>query len=722
MHSDPKPIRSEDAILSELSELCTSDGYIHALAVLCFRGHTVTFLDKITPKDFEQIHTRERLTGTEIATLTGLLVKRPLSLSLPPQHAIQKYIDQTDALLKELHKAILKPVQERVRLMITSPASGGTLGGSAFREAMFYGPDSAYGFQFRDFSKQKFKADQQWLQANRGFTYQVVPDVLRGVARVHEEKLSTLRKEWRALHPDSWTLLPACYLTAGEISEASGVDPLTVENFLAAFAVQIDNRNEQFTSLHDFNVVTARPLLRVEDGRYILLDQYSLMAAAYDSPFYWMMEDPDYCATAESHRGEFTETFCAERLERVFGRGNVHRNVHLLESKGKRVGEIDVLVTFGNRALVLQAKSKKLTLAARKGNDEGLRADFKKSVQGSYDQALQCSKALLNPQFKVVDSQLQPLKLGPLKVIYPLCVVSDHYPALSMQARDFLIVVSDDVIKPPLVMDIFTLDAITEMLESPLHFLSYIDRRVTFSDRVIASHELMVLGFHLKTNLWVADEITAEILSDEMSIDLDVAMTVRRDNLPGERTPSGILTRYSSTTIDHIIRQVEASPHPGALEFGLLLLTLGEDTVLRLSRSLDQMRTQTIENHNHHDITLVVDRFSTGFTIHSNEDPDALAARQLEWHCTRRKYAQKARVWLGICIRPVDADIRFGTIFDYPWKSDPSMDGAIKQLKPAVSFRGASDDIKRKRAGRNDPCHCGSGIKYKKCHGGSRRG
>jgi hypothetical protein len=46
-----------------------------------------------------------------------------------------------------------------------------------------------------------------------------------------------------------------------------------------------------------------------------------------------------------------------------------------------------VLVLFGNRAIVLQAKAKKLTLEARKGNDNQLKDDFKKSVQESYDQA-----------------------------------------------------------------------------------------------------------------------------------------------------------------------------------------------------------------------------------------------------------------------------------------------------------------------------------------------
>ena len=51
---------------------------------------------------------------------------------------------------------------------------------------------------------------------------------------------------------------------------------------------------------------------------------------------------------------------------------------HWNVGKGKKVGEIDVLVIFGDRAIVLQAKSKRLTLEARKGNDNQIKDDFKK--------------------------------------------------------------------------------------------------------------------------------------------------------------------------------------------------------------------------------------------------------------------------------------------------------------------------------------------------------
>ena len=73
------------------------------------------------------------------------------------------------------------------------------------------------------------------------------------------------------------------------------------------------------------------------------------------------------------------------------------QNVELLKSKGEVLGEIDVLVIFGNRAIVLQAKSKKLTLQARKGNDLQLQSDFKAAVQDSVDQAFACADLLDDP-------------------------------------------------------------------------------------------------------------------------------------------------------------------------------------------------------------------------------------------------------------------------------------------------------------------------------------
>ncbi|MFQ1023501.1 NERD domain-containing protein [Avibacterium paragallinarum] len=170
--------------------------------------------------------------------------------------------------------------------------------------------------------------------------------------------------------------------------------------------------------------------------------------------------------------GCLREDFSYTLLKDVFGEKNVFKNIEIRDNNSNKLGEIDVLVIFGNRAIILQAKAKKLTIAARKGNDDALQDDFKKAIQASYDQAIECGNLLLNSKNRLFLSSGEELSIcRDFAEIYPLSIVSDHYPALATQARNFLQQKVHSIIKPAFVIDIFTLDVITEMLRTPLYFL-----------------------------------------------------------------------------------------------------------------------------------------------------------------------------------------------------------------------------------------------------------
>jgi hypothetical protein len=400
----------------------------------------------------------------------------------------------------------------------------------------------------------------------------------------------------------------------------------------------------------------------------------------------------------------------------VFGKNNVHVNVDIYESKGKRLGEIDVLVLFPNRAVVLQAKSKRLTLEARKGNDNQLKDDFKKSVQESYDQAMECAELLGDTKLKFVANSREIKVPEKFKNIYIFCVVSDNYPALALQARQFLKVQKTDVIRPPFVMDIFTLDVMTEMLESPLYFLSYVDKRTGYADKIIASHELVLISQHLKRNLWFEDKYDTILLEDDISADLDVAMSVRRDNVPGRRTPEGILTRIAKTSVGRILKEIETRAEPETLDLGFILLTLGENAVLNISKAIDVITERARRDGQGHDVSMPLDEGGAGLTIHCNDSPLSDSGPTLLNHCTARKYTSKVDEWHGLCLRPRDGTVRFGVSLNYKWIQDPEMDRLTSGLRQPTPIEDLFTDGKRK-IGRNDRCPCNSGLKYKKCHG-----
>ncbi len=706
--------REESIIFSELSELCKSPGYVHVIAYLCYRENMVLYDDKMTAKDMAHLFSMTRIIRPEISTLLGLLIQVDIDYSLPSPVIFQEYINRTETLLEEMHKAIagaffggLDPKEA-----IETGFNPFTFG-DALREPIFYSGESAYSFQYREFSTTKYAGDNEWLIANKDFSIQEAKDVVHAILDLQNQKIMSTLKGMSKIAPEEWTILPGFTFSVQEIADFSGISKSSIAAVVKAFTGSVGEKNQCFRSLNDFNVANAMPVLQIDEVNFALLQGYSLVEALYESPFYWLSADKTYVNTAMRNRGRFTEDFCRDRLELVFGKERVFTNVDIFESNDI-IGEIDVLVIFGNRIIVVQAKSKRLTLEARKGNDRQIKDDFKKSVQDSYEQGLTCSKSLDVAKYKLVDGNSREIKIPKgLKEIYILCVVSDHYPALSFQSRQFLKYETTESIQPPLILDIFALDAMTEMLPSPLHFLSYVNQRVNYTDKLVVSHELTILSYHLKNNLWLNNEHDMVMLGDDISADLDVAMAVRRDGVNGKSTPDGILTRFKSTTLGRIVKEIESKPDPGTIDLGFLLLTLSEETVLEVSRGIDKLEQLSLHDHKHHDLTIGLDSASTGLTIHINEEPLSAAGPHLQRHCERRKYSQKATSWFGICISPTNKTIRFGLCLKYEWQQNIQMDFMTRDMPRYGNF--LESICRKNKVGRNDPCPCGSGKKFKKC-------
>jgi hypothetical protein len=301
--------------------------------------------------------------------------------------------------------------------------------------------------------------------------------------------------------------------------------------------------------------------------------------------------------------------------------------------------------------------------------------------------------------------------------VYVLCVISDHYPALSFQSRQFLTFQATDTISAPFVLDIFTLDSITEMLDSPLRLLGYIDRRTHYADKFMATHESVILSFHLKQNLWLEDTTDLFVISDDVAVDLDAAMTVRREGIAGKRTPDGILTRFDSTSVGQLVKEIEAEPNSATIDLGFLLLSLREDTVKVISNGIDKMVSLAAADGMGHDLTIGVSAGSTGLTIHCNDDPSEVSKPALERHCLLRKYKQQAQSWFGVCLDPVTSSIKFALSINFAWEYDQELDAPTRSMpttgkSPQLMQKSVSSE---RKIGRNEPCPCGSGKKFKRC-------
>lgn len=709
--------REEAKILEDLSTLTSSPGFVHAVAHICHRDNVVHIKGMLKPSDMDRLFSRERLIRTELTTLIGLMAKNPLDVSLQPPDVVAGYVKRTDALMRELHEAMSYPMFAAMfEAMKAGTKPPDPWHGPGMREPIFYGTESAYAFQYRDLAPEKYGADDDWILRAKGFTAGQARAIAKTMCALMDEKGTRLLVDARAAKAPPATWLPGFEFSLDEVAFRSGIARDVVQAFFLAFVFIGDNA--AFKEVGDFNEVAARPLLPTDRGTVLLFSHYAIYEALYESPFFWMWDDKAYRPTAAKHRGAFTERFAERRLSVVFGREHVHANVNLYRGKDI-VGEADVLVTYGDRLIIVQAKAKKLTIAARKGNDNQLKADFAAAIQDSYDQGWTCANEMLAGGCRLADDSENEVKLpASIKEIFLFSLVSEHYPALAFQASQSLKFQTTHVIRPPFVMDVFLLDTLTEMLTTPLRLLAYVKLRVAAADKLLSGHELTVLGYHLKRNLWLEDKYDRVMLDDSIAQDLDVAMMVRRDNQPGDDTPVGILTKMRGTRYETLIKEIEARADPATLELGFHLLSMDEDSCRNVSLVLETITRQTQLDGKRHDITLVTSSPPCGVTFHCNPTPSPEAIALLETYCAKRKYQQRAAQWFGVSVSP-GGEVQFGVTLDFRWEASHDMDRLTADMKPAARVRDAlpqyARQVGRMKLGRNAPCPCGSGRKYKKC-------
>ena len=300
--------------------------------------------------------------------------------------------------------------------------------------------------------------------------------------------------------------------------------------------------------------------------------------------------------------------------------------------------------------------------------------------------------------------------------MFPVCVVSDHYPALALQARQFLKTTVTNSIQAPLVTDVFALDVVTEMLNTPLHFLNYLALRARFYSKLLVSKELTALGFHLSHGLWLnADEYIMVTVGDELAAPVDIAMQARRDGMPGEKTPKGILTRLKNLTVGRLLAEIEKADSPQLTGLGMLLLQLSLETAERLSKIIDRILCEAKRDEQHHDFSIVFDEVRSGITIHCNSIPENTARKGLLAHCKLRQYDTKANAWYGLLLDPHTGEIRGALVYEEDWKPNLQMDAALAAWPRRLPVSISELTSGRRKIGRNDLCPCGSDRKYKRC-------
>jgi hypothetical protein len=704
--ADKEP-RTIEEVCKSLDKLVQKPGYIYALAAML--RHDM-FLD---PAEAADINWRERLSYQEFTFLSGLLIKYPLDLAQPGDKVLGGLIKQTYELFKELHASHFngwmagmvdeykagKPTPENFE-----EKTRAVFGGSSMTEPIFYGGSGAYDFQYCELAPERYSLDHDWLVKNKHLD---VSEAAKIVADIKSSKGGFFERKSKNSADRNQQMLDLFTISPNDLK---GHDSADVQAVFTLFSVGFGEANKSLTLPGQYNVLNSHPLIKLTSDKYFMPVHFNLAQSLYESPYYWMIGDEVYKDQSLKNRGTATESIADRMLAGVFGRRNVYKNVKIYRGKNV-IAEIDVLAFCGNRAIVVQSKSKRLTELSRTGDAESLESDFKKAIQQGYEQGLDCRKALLNPnglKFTVDDKQIN---VPSVKDAYILCLVSDHYPALTHQAHIYLTKAAADPY--PVAMSVFDLDVMTYYLSNPYELLYYLRQRIDTADYFHATEEMALLAYHLRAKLFKRPDADRESIDDSMAQLIDANFPVAKGKVPRTEAADRLHHTWKNDEFEKLVAAIQNSGTAEYIDALFLLYDMAGDAVDRLMAGIQQMKAQSQSDNQKHSLSIQSTDNNVGISYVVTSNPSRVEGETLVFG-QAKKYRTKSEAWLALGgYTPSPNLIDVLSFNDEPWVEDPELEQyANLALRPGATLG------EKPKIGRNEPCPCGSGKKFKKCHGG----
>jgi hypothetical protein len=544
--SRPEP-RAIAAIFADLRSLAQSEGALHEISALFYRDWVITYdrRDGHITNDPEQRWSTDKLNKNELMLLVGLMVQSPDACTYEVIVEGSDFALQADTLFREFHDRILKDA-----LPVFDPRSGSFIDpretvGPLAREAIYYGAENFYQHQLKKFTRDRYREDATWLLQNAGLSIRPIIDITAYLAdRVNAQmsELGHLRSQGRVF--TNGDLTNSLLVSKADLRKKFGSK---ANAYMAKFATPICGANAAFTEPFSINGVAIAPLIDMGEHLYVA-HQYRLFESIYESPFYWMGLDKDYLPQLSAHRGAFLERTAAQILRSVFGADHVFENVVINDGSRNRAGEVDVLVAYGEFLIIVQAKSKRVTLKARSGDIEALNADFKGAIQDPYEQALRCAR-LIKGGARCVDANGKVPEIPRLPRVFPAVVLSDPFPSATLLSQN-LLARGEDI--APVIWDIGVLDCVARLLPNPIDLLFYLQCRAQVFDSVMSDSEYNYLGYHIRAKLRLAPDVMGMLLDRDFATVVDDYMLAADFGVEVPR-PVGVLERLSIPVMSDLL-------------------------------------------------------------------------------------------------------------------------------------------------------------------------
>jgi hypothetical protein len=773
-------IRTTEEVISDLMVLITSKGYIYSLCLILFEDfhHNIETLHEVNPKEKLSVKECALIIGLLVQRDIDFSIPDSPEITLEMKETTYVIMKQFQQSLNSRQMGKLAEMFEKAsKGDVVDEQPGERLDFFAKEdgmvEPMFYAGDGVYDFQYLEYLERKYYYDKEWLQKNRDFRLDETCQIATHIKETLHRKagmvnLADVRKTFPGIAQKIRKKLKNQGVFEEQISQAErgsflaanfyqyiGLFPATTDdriskeenwagfygNLLDLFVIRKSDfdlgiktdsffrnfsfstgGNQSYKGPGHFNILNACPLIKLDEDRYFAPINYLIPEAVYESPFYWMWEDKPYRTQLAKHRGDVGEEIAYELLSRVFGVENTYKSVLVYTRKGKPDTDIDVLCLLGNKALCVQVKSKKLTQAAKRGDFEQLSKDFKGAVQDAYDQGLVSRNAILNGKAVFQDAQGKEIAAlnNRIEEVYILGLTTENYPSLVHQVHIMLNKEEQDPY--PLFVSVFDLELLVYYLADPYDFLYYVRQRIALINYFWADEELVYLGYHLHRKLWKIEGY------DGGSLDTDYGALIDRNYYPIKTGMAHLLStkndpihnRWKGEKFELLTSSIKNSGHPQATDIIFQLMDWSGDSRENLVEHMIRYKSLSrTEGRQKSLATPTPPEFGLSYVVIETMDREELET-VAEMYAVLRKYKSKCDAWLALGAYAGSPNLVDAILYlDEPWAFDADLQAESDKYFSQPNVTTFVPVNGKKKIGRNDPCPCKSGMKYKKCHGKS---
>lgn len=773
-------MRTAEIIIEEIKDLVTSKGYIYALCMILFddfhinpeKMHEIDYRVSLSVKEVSLL--LGFLIQREIQFLTPESPQTLIQMKKSTYTLMEELHNSFAALFIDKLKNSLEIEHGKENYRADQKDFFGK--GDMLLEPIFYSGTGVYDFQYLDFLARKYKYDIKWLAAKKEFNIAEAQSIVLQIKDILQEKskkvhwydlkqnlpkfIERMKKkianeDWEKHEKDILPMMEfyqylelffedvtdESKLSVNEIKanhwksfyeklidlfvveKGNFNSQISIDAFLNNFSINPhDGLNTHFKSIGDYNLINSHPIIKLDSEKYFVPITFLLCESVYESPFYWMLSDDDYKDEAAKNRGRVGEEITYDFLLKVFDKFRTFRAVKIISKEGNVETDIDVLCVLGSKALCVQVKSKKLTELSRKGNDESLKRDFQGAVQDAYKQGLISRQRILEKGSKFINEDGHEIVLSEeIDEVYIMGITTENYPSLTHQSNFMLD--KKDVYPFPIVLTIFDLEILVHYLPDPYDFLYYIRQRIALMDHFIADEETVFLGYHLTKKLWKTPNV------DMVAIDQSLAQLIDRNYYPHKLglaiSDEGdkIKNRWMNEDFTQLCTEIKTLKDAKITDIIFHLLDQSGQARNNLVDFIKRTKLKTLKDNKYHNFSIPPnDRESprVGITYVSLDTDDRYELKNsLLSFCKRRKYISKADAWIGFGSVKNSSNMIDAIAFNnQKWVYDEELE------KIANDFLAAGNQGKfmrlGRKIGRNEKCHCGSGLKYKKCCGKER--